>query len=235
MSSPGSNQPTNETSLLHIDSTTLHAIVTIAVSAIMAYINASNASKNGNGVDNSNLCNNQGNQQVPTRKNTPTHKPRNRKQKSWNRKGNSFNQGPPKRQQIVTVRIVTIPTTPTPLRSYNGNQPKCNRCNCHHHGPCRERYCARCNRKGHTVRSYRGPIQPPAITTNVGVGRTCYKCGATGHIRRDCPKANNRNAGKRGRVFAMGQEEAVADPTDITGMFPSITPMHAFWLLVERR
>ena len=82
MSSPGSNQPTNDTPLLHIDSTTLHAVVTIVVSAIMAYINASNASKNGNGVDNSNLCNNQGNQQVRPHKNTPIQKPRNRKRKS---------------------------------------------------------------------------------------------------------------------------------------------------------
>ena len=55
MSSPGRNQPTNDTPLLHIDSATLRAAVTIAVSAIMAYINVINASKNGNGVDNSNL------------------------------------------------------------------------------------------------------------------------------------------------------------------------------------
>ena len=120
----------------------------------------------------------------------------------------------------MTTHTVTIPTTLTPLRSYNGNQPKCNRCNFHHHGPCHEMYCARCNSKGHTVRYCRGPIQPPALTTNVGVGHTCYECGETGHFRRDCPKANNRNAGRRGRVFAMGQEEAVADPIVVTGMFP---------------
>ena len=81
MSSQGNNRPTNETPFLQIDSATFQAAVIAAVKVIMSHLNASNASKNRNGVDNSNLSNNQRNQRVSTYKNTPTHKPKNMKQK----------------------------------------------------------------------------------------------------------------------------------------------------------
>ena len=72
------------------------------------------------------------------------------RRKPWDKRKGETMQENPKRQQLVTAHSVTISTTPTPTRSYNGNQPKCNRCNFHHHGPCREMHCIRCNSKGHT-------------------------------------------------------------------------------------
>ena len=98
MSSHGNNRPTNEKPLLHIDSTTFQATVTAAMTVIMAHLNASNASKNGNDVKNSNCCDNRGNQRVSTCKDTLNHKPSNTKRKFWNEKGGSSNQGSTKRQ-----------------------------------------------------------------------------------------------------------------------------------------
>ena len=125
----------------------------------------------------------------------------------------------PKRQQLVTAHAVTVPTTPAPTKPYVGNLPKWNRCNFHHHGTWREMHCTKCNWKEHTVRFCKQPTQPAVSVAIVGVCRPCYECGATGHFRRDCPKANNGNTGESGWVFAMGQMEATANPTVVTGMF----------------
>ena len=79
MSSHGNNRPTNETPLLHIDSTTFQVAVTATVTVIMAHLNTRNTSKIGKDVKNSNLCDNQGNQRMSTHKDTPNHKPSNTK------------------------------------------------------------------------------------------------------------------------------------------------------------
>ncbi|XP_023767885.1 uncharacterized protein LOC111916435 [Lactuca sativa] len=78
-------------------------------------------------------------------------------------------------------------------------------------------YCTRCNKKGHTVHFCKEPAQQTAPTANTGVSRSCYECGETGHIKRDCSKT--RNARGVGRVVTMGHEQAVADPTMVTGTF----------------
>ncbi|XP_022014954.1 protein kinase 4-like [Helianthus annuus] len=50
--------------------------------------------------------------------------------------------------------------------SYTGKQPKCNKCNYHHRGPC-TRICHRCNKVGHMARDCKAPLpkqqqqQPP--------------------------------------------------------------------------
>ena len=49
------------------------------------------------------------------------------------------------------------------------------------------------------------------------VGQACYGCGEIGHFKRNFPKATT--TGNTGRVLAMGQEEAVVDPTIVTGTF----------------
>ena len=208
----GNNQLTNATPFLRLDTATLQATVIATVAAIIAYNNSVNSSREGNDIKNPNQRNNRSHLPVATYKNTARCEHKNMKRKPWSKRGGKSTQRNAKKQSTNH--------TPTPKRSYNGNQPKCNRCNFHHHGPCRERYYAMRNRMGHTVRYYKGPIQPPALTMNVGVDDTCYECGATGHSRRDYPRANNRNADGRGRVFAKGQEEAVADPTVVTGTFP---------------
>ena len=137
----------------------------------------------------------------------------------WNKRRGQILQENPKKQQVIATHAITVPTNSAPTSSYNGKLPKCNQCNFHHHGLCRDLQCTRCNKKGHTARYCKEPTQQSAPTANTGVSRACFECGSTGHYRKDCPKANNRNIGGRGRVFAMGQDEAIADPTVVTGTF----------------
>ena len=207
----GNNQLTNATPFLQLDTATLQATVIATVAAIIAYNNSVNSSREGNDIKNPNQRNNRSHLPVATYKNTARCEHKNMKRKPWSKRGGKSTQRNAKKQSTNH--------TPTPKRSYNGNQPKCNRCNFHHHGSCREMYCVRCNRKGHTVRYCRELAQPTALATNVGVDRACYECGVTGHFRRDCLESNIMNAGGGGRVFAMGQEEAIADPTVILGTF----------------
>jgi len=93
-----------------------------------------------------------------------------KKRKSWdNRKGRS-NQGHGKKQQTVAVHaVVTLAATvPAANKPYTGNLPKCNKCNFHHVGACRELSCTTCNRKGHTARYCRVNTQRPTQITNAG-------------------------------------------------------------------
>ncbi|KAI3750191.1 hypothetical protein L2E82_20820 [Cichorium intybus] len=139
------------------------------------------------------------------------------KRKPWNRGRNQPNQDGAKRQQIVAVRAATVPNAPTTTKQYIGTLPKCNKCNFHHTGACREMHCFNCNKKGHTARFCRTPTLQSTQATNVGVSQACYGCGETGHFKRDCPKT--KNVGRNGRVLAMGRAEAVEDPTVVTGTF----------------
>ena len=99
-----------------------------------------------------------------------------------------FNQGPAKKQQVVAVRAATIPVAPVtqaPPKQYSGTLPKCNKCNFHHNGPCRELICHNCNKKGHTTRYCRAPAQQTAQATTAGASQTCYGCGKAGHFKRN--------------------------------------------------
>ncbi|CAH1422256.1 unnamed protein product [Lactuca virosa] len=85
----------------------------------------------------------------------------NKKGKNNNRKGRQGSESS-KKQQLVTVHAATtqVPSTPhapassTPCapKQYSGYLPKCNKCNLHHNGECREMQCTSCNRKGHTAK-----------------------------------------------------------------------------------
>ena len=63
-----SDQPTDETLILHIDSATFQATVMTAVAVVMAQSNPNNTKENENGVDTLNPNDNQGNQQKPPMK-----------------------------------------------------------------------------------------------------------------------------------------------------------------------
>ncbi|XP_023732109.1 uncharacterized protein LOC111879909 [Lactuca sativa] len=133
-------------------------------------------------------------------------------------------------RQTVAVHAATAQVSPPPhapassvqttTKPYSGNLPKCNKCNYHHHGECKDMQCANCNCKGHTARYCRSPPQPNQChnnnnnnnnknNSNAEESHTCYGCGGTDPYRRNCPKANAQGAGGSGRVLAIGQGEAV--------------------------
>jgi hypothetical protein len=133
------------------------------------------------------------------------------KRKSWNNNNNNrqmTSQAPPKRQNAITAYAAIPINAVAPQKQYGGNLPKCNKCNFHHTGACRELYCTSCKRKGHTARYCKGAPTGPKPNNNTGASRTCYECGDTGHFKRDCPKAEGTATG---RVFALGAKEAIAD------------------------
>ncbi|XP_021985184.1 uncharacterized protein LOC110881132 [Helianthus annuus] len=81
--------------------------------------------------------------------------------------------------------------------SYAGKQPKCNKCNFHHRGPC-TRVCHRCNKVGHMARDCRAQFpkqqqqQPPQQQPqqqerqqpqqNRENRKGCFQCGDKGHF-----------------------------------------------------
>ena len=70
------------------------------------------------------------------------------------RKGQS-SQGPSMRHEIVAVQAATTPvvvsTVQAPSTRYAGNLPWCNKCKYHRYtpGPCLEKICINCGKRGH--------------------------------------------------------------------------------------
>ena len=149
------------------------------------------------------------------------------KRKFWNNNNNNNNsnnnnnkqstsQTPQKKQHTIAAYAATPASNPPQQKQYVGTLPKCNKCNFHHNGECRELYCTNCQKKGHTARYCKGVPAGSTPTNNTGASRACYACGDTGHFKRDRPKAAGT---ANGRVFAMGAKEAIADPRCVTGTF----------------
>ncbi|XP_023756294.1 uncharacterized protein LOC111904808 [Lactuca sativa] len=77
--------------------------------------------------------------------------------------------------------------------------------------------CNNCGKKGHLDRGCKNPSQTTDQASGASVGQACYGCGEIGHYKRNRPKA--ATTGNTGRVLAMGQGEAVPEPTIVSGMF----------------
>ena len=58
----------------------------------------------------------------------------------------------PKRQHTNTAYAAIPVRAVAPQKQYGGILPRCNKCNFHHTGACREYFFTRCKRKGHTAR-----------------------------------------------------------------------------------
>ena len=117
----------------------------------------------------------------------------------------------------MAVHAAITPTATSPMKQYAGSLPKCNKCSFHHNRPCREMQCANCNRKGNIACFYKSLARPITPFPSVGVGQACFVFGEVGHYKGNCPKAGN--AGRVGRFLAIGNEEAVVDPTVVTEKF----------------
>ena len=132
MSSHEGNQYPDHAPVLHIETATSEATVTAAVAAVMAYFNANDINEVGSSVGNFNRNNNQGNQRRTTHPCTQKPKPKNKRRKFGNEKGDSLTQRLTKRQQAGPIPTLTNPTPPTPRQSYLGSNPPCNKCKYHH-------------------------------------------------------------------------------------------------------
>ncbi|KAL7613576.1 hypothetical protein Lser_V15G05434 [Lactuca serriola] len=69
----------------------------------------------------------------------------------------------------------------------------------------------------HTAQFCKILVQQNAQAANAGASQTYYGCGEAGHFKSNCLKARNPKTGEVGRVLAIGHEEAVTDPTVVTG------------------
>nr|GEU80620.1 reverse transcriptase domain-containing protein [Tanacetum cinerariifolium] len=82
--------------------------------------------------------------------------------------------------------------TTTPVRGgYMGTTPKCTACGYYHlpKTPCRS--CFNYNRLGHFTKECRVvPRNVNPISTRKPVGRTCFECGSSDHIKSACPRIN---------------------------------------------
>ncbi|GJS91698.1 putative reverse transcriptase domain-containing protein [Tanacetum coccineum] len=127
------------------------------------------------------------------------------------------NQQPYKKQNVARAYTAG----PGEKKVYTRDLPLCTKCNYHHTGQCAPK-CGKCKRYGHTTTDCR-------VNTNNNNNKnqkigTCYECGNTGHIKKNCPKLKNhgnynRNGTAQGRAYALGGRDASPDSNVITCTF----------------
>ncbi|GJT27980.1 putative reverse transcriptase domain-containing protein [Tanacetum coccineum] len=107
-------------------------------------------------------------------------------------------------------------------KPYAGSKPLCSKCDYNHEGPCPPR-CNNCKKVGHLAKDCRSR---PANANNNNrnnnnnnqKGNGCYKCGAQGHFKRNCPKLKNNDCGNQAgndrapaKVYVVGNAGANPD------------------------
>nr|GFA81615.1 hypothetical protein [Tanacetum cinerariifolium] len=120
------------------------------------------------------------------------------------------NQQPFKRQNVTKAYNLGS----AKKKTYEGNVPKCTKCQRNHSGPCTLK-CHKCGKIRHYARDYRSTGNTNATNNRGGNGPNprgngCIGCGDPRHFRRDCPKLKNKNGGNgnaQGWVYAMGNAE----------------------------
>lgn len=180
------NQSASKKPTLLFDEATFQAAVSAAVATVMAHPNANNANVSKGLIGISDPSNGQ-QQPTPSYPATLEPQPNPLKRKIKIEEGSTSAQGPSEGQRAEMVKFPANPSIPTPRRPYLGNLPRCSKCSYHHHGVCRELYCARCHMLGHTARICRTPVEFITSTTNVVTRIVCHLCGEVGHLKKDCP------------------------------------------------
>nr|GFB41839.1 hypothetical protein [Tanacetum cinerariifolium] len=127
------------------------------------------------------------------------------------------NQQQPHKKQNV-ARAYT--TGPGEKKVYTGDLPLCTKCNYHHTGQCAPK-CGKFKRYGHTTMDCRVNTNNNDNNNKNQKAGACYKCGNTGHIKKNCPKLKNHGNGSengvtQGRVYALGGRDASPDSNVIT-------------------
>nr|GEV47206.1 hypothetical protein [Tanacetum cinerariifolium] len=127
---------------------------------------------------------------------------------------NNQQQQPYKKQNIARAYTAG----PRERKVYTGDLPLCTKCNYHHTGQCAPK-CGKCKRYGHTTTDCRANTNNNNNNKNQKA-RACYKCGNVGHIKKNCPKLNNRKNGvAQGRAYVFGGRDASPDSNVITCTF----------------
>nr|GEZ72771.1 putative reverse transcriptase domain-containing protein [Tanacetum cinerariifolium] len=134
----------------------------------------------------------------------------------------------PKRQNVTMVYNMGT----SKKKPYSGNFPKCTKFHFHHNGMCTQKF-HKCNKVRHFARNCRSSGNANIANAQRDnranpKGNGCFKCGAPGHFKRDCPKLKNKDGGKvneLGWVYAVGNAEKRwnaskdLDSNVFTGMF----------------